>query len=160
MSVESEFIYIMEYISYIKNLSCASCGNLFGVDQIQTYCLDCKAPLLANCNLQLIKNNVDREQIGHRHKGIWRWFELLPVPHADNIISLGEGDTPLLRLSGLGRILGLTSLFLKDEALNPTGSFKARGMSIAISKAKELGIKRVVIPSAGNAGGALVAYAA
>jgi threonine synthase len=91
---------------------------------------------------------------------MWRWHEILPVLNADNQVLLGEGDTPLLSLPHLGRDLGLSSLFLKDESLNPTGSFKARGLAAAISKAKELGVEKVIIPTAGNAGGAMAAYAA
>jgi threonine synthase len=150
----------MNNISYLKSLSCSSCGKSFNADQVQTYCSDCKAPLIANCDLISIKNTLDREGIGHRPKGMWRWFELLPVTDHENIITLGEGDTPLLRLKHFGQELGLPTLFLKDEALNPTGSFKVRGISVAVSKAKELGITKVVMPSAGNAGGALAAYAA
>jgi threonine synthase len=150
----------MNNISYLKSLSCSSCGKSFNADQVQTYCSDCKKPLMANYDLISIKNTLDREGIGHRPKGMWRWFELLPVTDHENIITLGEGDTPLLRLKHFGQELGLPTLFLKDEALNPTGSFKARGISVAVSKAKELGISKVVMPSAGNAGGALAAYAA
>ena len=91
---------------------------------------------------------------------MWRWVEMLPVTDSANISSLGEGDTPLLHLSNLGHTLGLTNLFLKDESQNPTGTFKARGLAAAVSKAKELGIKKVIIPTAGNAGGAMAAYAA
>jgi threonine synthase len=91
---------------------------------------------------------------------MWRWFELLPVVDPHNQVFLGEGDTPLLNLPNLGRWLGLSQLYLKDESSNPTGSFKARGLAAAISKAKELGIQKVIIPTAGNAGGAMAAYAA
>jgi threonine synthase len=91
---------------------------------------------------------------------MWRWHELLPVNEARNMIYLGEGDTPLLQLPNLGSSLGLSNLFVKDESLNPTGSFKARGLAAAVSKAKELGITKVIIPTAGNAGGAMAAYAA
>jgi threonine synthase len=150
----------MTNLSYIKNLSCSSCGKLYGIDQIQTYCPDCKAPLMANYDLISLKRKLDRDSVSRRPKGMWRWSELLPVSDPDNIISLGEGDTPLLPLNHLGKELGLTNLFLKEEGLNPTGSFKARGLSSAVSKAKELGITNMVIPSAGNAGGALAAYAA
>jgi threonine synthase len=103
---------------------------------------------------------VDRTEIHSRLKGMWRWHELLPVLDPQNMVSLGEGDTALLRLPRLGEALGLKNLFVKDESSNPTGSFKARGLSAAISKAKELGIKKVIIPTAGNAGGAMAAYAA
>jgi threonine synthase len=91
---------------------------------------------------------------------MWRWHELLPVYEPENRINLGEGDTPLLRLPRLAAHLGLPHLFVKDESLNPTGSFKARGLAAAISKAKELGVQKVIIPTAGNAGGAMAAYAA
>jgi threonine synthase len=91
---------------------------------------------------------------------MWRWHELLPVKDPQFMVYLGEGDTPLLKLNKLGDVLGLTQLYIKDESLNPTGSFKARGLSVAVSKAKELGITKIIIPTAGNAGGALAAYAA
>jgi threonine synthase len=91
---------------------------------------------------------------------MWRWHELLPVKDRENIVFLGEGDTALLRLSNFAEELGLTNLFVKDESTNPTGSFKARGLAAAVSKAKELGIEKVIIPTAGNAGGAMAAYAA
>jgi threonine synthase len=91
---------------------------------------------------------------------MWRWHELLPVLKESNCITLGEGDTALLPLSRLGKTLGLSQLYIKDESSNPTGSFKARGLAAAVSKAKELGIKKVIIPTAGNAGGAMAAYAA
>ena len=150
----------MENISQIISLSCTSCGKSFSPDEIQTYCHECNAPLLANYDLNSIKNTLDRDRISLRQKGMWRWLELLPVKDPQNIITLGEGDAPLLRLHHLGQDIGTPYLFLKDEALNPTGSFKARGLSAAVSRARELGIKKVVIPSAGNAGGALAAYAA
>src|SRR5215213_7948888 len=91
---------------------------------------------------------------------MWRWSELLPVLDVKNQVFLGEGDTPLLTLPRLEQKLGLTNLYVKDESSNPTGSFKARGLAAAISKAKELGVEKVVIPTAGNAGGAMAAYAA
>jgi threonine synthase len=91
---------------------------------------------------------------------MWRWHELLPIIEAENVVYLGEGDTALLKLPNLGSELGLINLFVKDESTNPTGSFKARGLAAAVSKAKELGIKKVIIPTAGNAGGAMAAYAA
>ncbi len=91
---------------------------------------------------------------------MWRWHELLPVLNPENQVFLGEGDTPLLHLPHVEKELGITNLYLKDESSNPTGSFKARGLSAAISKAKELGVEKVIIPTAGNAGGAMAAYAA
>ncbi|OGO13125.1 MAG: threonine synthase [Chloroflexi bacterium RBG_16_47_49] len=141
-------------------LSCSRCDKSFSTHQIQTYCSDCNAPLLAKYDLESLRKIIDREKINHRPKGMWRWSELLPVFDDDNIVSLGEGDTPLLQLRHIGRDLGLSKLYLKEEGQNPTGSFKARGLSAAVSKAKELGVEKIVIPSAGNAGGALAAYSA
>ena len=91
---------------------------------------------------------------------MWRWHELLPVKDPRKVVSLGEGDTPILQLPRIGEILGLHQLFLKDEGTNPTHCFKARGLSAAVSKAVELGIRELVIPTAGNAGAALATYAA
>jgi threonine synthase len=116
--------------------------------------------LLARYDLTAAHRHLDRDEFGARPRGMWRWGELLPVFDPINQISLGEGDTPLLQLPHLGKRLGLTRLNVKDESLNPTGSFKARGLAAAVSKAKELGVKKIIIPTAGNAGGALAAYAA
>ena len=103
---------------------------------------------------------MDRDEISRRKKGMWRWHELLPVLNEENQVFLGEGDTPLLSLPHLEKELGLSHLYVKDESSNPTGSFKARGLAAAVSKAKELGVEKVIIPTAGNAGGAMAAYAA
>lgn len=115
---------------------------------------------MARYDLVKARTKIDREALSLRKKGIWRWEEFLPVRKEENRIYLGEGDTPLLKMSHLADERGLLQLFVKDESLNPTGSFKARGLAVAISKAKELGVKRVIIPTAGNAGGAMAAYAA
>ncbi len=147
-------------MSYLKNLQCSSCGNLFDPHKVQTYCPDCQAPLVANYDLEAARARLDRDAFRRRPAGMWRWHEMLPVYEPNNQVTLGEGDTPLLRVPRLGSELGLTRLYVKDESFNPTGSFKARGLSAAISKAKELGISKVIIPTAGNAGGAMAAYAA
>ncbi len=151
---------MIEIHSYIKHLTCSDCGRIFNVDQIQTYCPDCQAALVAIYDLDAARRHVDRDRISRRPKGMWRWGELLPVRSAENVITLGEGDAPLLRVDHLGSQLGLKQLFVKDESVNPTGSFKARGLSAAVSKAKELGVDKVIIPTAGNAGSAMAAYAA
>jgi len=150
----------MDNNSYLINLTCSVCGRTFLADQLQTYCPDCSAPLLAKYDLPAIRRDLDRHLVTQRPKGMWRWFELLPVRQRQNITTLGEGDTPLLRLDELGKHFGLRNLFMKEESQNPTGTFKARGMAAAVSKASELGITKLVIPSAGNAGGAMAAYAA
>jgi len=149
-----------ERISYLTELQCSDCGRKFSADEIHTYCPDCQAPLLVNYDLSAARQHVDRDEIHRRLKGMWRWHELLPVCEPQNMVTLGEGDTALLHLPRVGESLGLSNLFVKDESSNPTGSFKARGLSAAVSKAKELGIKKVIIPTAGNAGGAMAAYAA
>ncbi len=147
-------------MSYLSYLECSSCSRIFEAEKLQTFCPDCQAPLLAHYNLQLARQELDRDEFHHRLPGMWRWHELLPVHDPRNMIYLGEGDTPLLHTPRLGMELGLTHLYVKDESLNPTGTFKARGLAAAVSKAKELGITKVVIPTAGNAGGAMAAYAA
>ena len=116
-------------MSFITYLQCYSCGNHFDSEKIQTYCPDCQSPLLARYDLITARENLDRDEIRHRPRGMWRWQELLPVHDLDNMIYLGEGDTPLLRLNNLGSELGFLHLFVKDESLNPTGSFKARGLA-------------------------------
>jgi len=145
---------------YLKALRCETCGKSYEPSHVQTYCLDCLSPLLAYYDLEKARSELDRDGLGRRPAGMWRWQELLPVQDLKYVTSLGEGDTALLPLPNLSAELGLTHLSLKDESLNPTGTFKARGLSAAISKARELGISKVVIPTAGNAGGAMAAYAA
>lgn len=118
-------------------------------------------PLLVRYDLNAVRAAVSRDKIAKRDPTIWRYRELLPVEDDANIFSLGEGMSPIIHARELGkRMGGLTNLFIKDESQLPTGSFKARGLCMAISRAKELGAKRVAIPTAGNAGGALAAYAA
>jgi threonine synthase len=147
-------------VSYLVDIQCSGCAKRYSAHQIHTFCPDCQSPLLVNYDLAAARQHVDRDEIHRRLKGMWRWHELLPVCDPDNIVTLGEGDVPLLRLPRVGHTLGLTNLFVKDESSNPTGSFKARGLSAAVSRAKELGIRKVIIPTAGNAGGAMAAYAA
>lgn len=146
--------------SFLTHLACAQCGKVFDAHQPQTFCHDCKAPLLAAYDLPAVRDVLEREEISSRPRGMWRWHELLPVSSLSNIVSLGEGDTPLLQLDNLASDLGMSSLWVKDESQNPTGSFKARGLAAAVSKARELGQHRLIIPTAGNAGGAMAAYAA
>lgn len=147
-------------MTYFVDLICSQCGGSYNPTLVQTFCLDCQAPLMARYDLDCAKRELDRDSFRQRPRGMWRWHELLPVFQPQNRIHLGEGDTPLLHLPRLGRVLGLPHLYVKDESLNPTGSFKARGLAAAVSKAKELGQTRVIIPTAGNAGGAMAAYAA
>ena len=147
-------------LSYLSTLQCSGCGKEYDYNEIHTFCPNCQSPLLSIYDLKKVRQQVDRDEISSRRKGMWRWHELLPVQDKENIVFLGEGDTALLRLSNFAEELGLTNLYVKDESTNPTGSFKARGLAAAVSKAKELGIEKVIIPTAGNAGGAMAAYAA
>ena len=146
--------------TYVLYLECSDCGTRYSTREIHTFCPDCQAPLITRYDLAAARRHLDREAVRARPRGMWRWSELLPVDDPANQVNLGEGDTPTLPLPRLGSELGLTRLFLKDESFNPTGTFKARGLAAAISKAKELGIQKVIIPTAGNAGGAMAAYAA
>ena len=147
-------------MSYITHLECSKCANRFTANQVQTFCPDCQAPLLARYDLKTARQHLDPDEIRSRSTGMWRWHELLPVVKPENIVTLGEGDAPLLSVSRLAKRLGLFNLYIKDESGNPTGSFKARGLAAAVSKAKEFGINKLIIPTAGNAGGAMAAYAA
>ncbi|HWR66574.1 MAG TPA: threonine synthase [Bellilinea sp.] len=145
--------------SLLTHLECSACQHPWDAGQLRNTCPDCQAPLLARYDLETIRGGLRREVFAARLRGMQRWHELLPVQSPEAVITLGEGDTPLLDLPALGAQLGLTHLTLKDESLNPTGTFKARGQATAISRAKELGASKVIIPTAGNAGGAMAAYA-
>ena len=147
-------------LSYLSHLECSGCGKEYSHHQLHTFCPVCQSPLLAIYDLDSARKAVDRDEVSQRRKGMWRWHELLPVLNIENQIFLGEGDTPLLSLPHLETQLGLSHLYVKDESSNPTGSFKARGLAAAVSKARELGVEKVIIPTAGNAGGAMAAYAA
>jgi threonine synthase len=147
-------------LSHLLFLECSGCGEKYGHESVHTFCPQCQSPLLPRYDLDQIRACVDRDEVTHRKRGMWRWSELLPVINPENQIFLGEGDTPLLTLHNLQKDLRLENLYVKDESGNPTGSFKARGLAAAISKAKELGVQKVIIPTAGNAGGAMAAYAA
>ena len=146
-------------ISRCEHLQCSNCGKLYAVEQINTFatCEKCiKAPLVVCYSTEgLRKTSIDQSECS-----MWRYMPMLPVFDKRNIVSLGEGFTPIIELRSTADRLGLVNLLMKDESFNPTGSFKARGMSMAISKAKELGIRRCIVPTAGNAGGAMAAYCA
>lgn len=144
----------------VTYLECARCGLRHEARQLQNLCTECGKPLLVRYDLERAGRSLTKESLRGRAADLWRYQEVLPVEKDENIVSLGEGWTPLLRAQRLGAGLGLRELFIKDESLNPTQSFKARGMTTAVSMAKELGARRLAVPSAGNAAGALAAYAA
>src|SRR5580765_6039500 len=145
---------------HVKNLECSFCHREYEARRLHNVCTDCGKPLLVRYDLERISKFMTRQSLFARRSDLWRYRELLPVRREDNIVTLGEGWTPLAHLRNLGAALGLTELYVKDESLNPTQSFKARGMSVAVSMAKELGVKKIAAPSAGNAAGALAAYCA
>lgn len=146
--------------SFLTHLECGYCGKIYDPNQLINLCPACGKPLLPRYDLAAAKANFTREMLVGRAPTLWRYAEMLPVQDAKYRYTLGEGFTPLLPLQTLGAELGLSSLWAKDEGINPTGSFKARGLVMAISRAAELGVKAVAIPSAGNAGSATAAYAA
>jgi threonine synthase len=147
-------------MSNLTHLECSKCGELHDADQVQTVCRKCGKPLFARYDLEAAKETITKRELVGRVSSMWRYMEILPVKRKQNIVTLGEGWTPLTPAPRLGESLGLSNLLVKDEGVIPTGSFKARGLSVAISRAKELGIKRVALPSAGNAAGAMAAYGA
>ncbi len=147
-------------MNYLTHLECSHCGHQYDADKLIRLCLACGYPLLARYDLKKAARELDRDEIRQRPTNLWRFRELLPVRDPRYIVTLGEGGNPILKLDQLGRELGLNQLFIKDEGLNPTGSFKALGLAVAVSRAVELGVEEFVIPTAGNAGGALAAYAA
>lgn len=147
-------------MTFFSHLICSECRESFDPRELQTYCSKCEKPLLASYDLQKAKTVLRKSDLAGREPSLWRYRELLPVFQERHVVTLGEGYTPLIPLQKLSSKLGLTGVWLKDESQIPTGSFKARGLSVAVSKAAELWVKHVAIPSAGNAAGALAAYAA
>jgi len=144
----------------VTHLECAACGRRHEARRLHNLCTQCGKPLLVRYDLQQAATSLTKEALQEREPDLWRYREVLPVEREENVISLGEGFTPLVHASRLGQQLGLSQLYIKDEGQNPTQSFKARGMTAAVSMAKELGAKKLAVPSAGNAAGALAAYAA
>lgn len=144
----------------VTHLECARCGASYQPQQLHNLCTACGKPLLVRYDLERAASSLERDDLARRASTLWRYRELLPVEREENRITLGEGWTPLTPAPQLGARLGLANLFIKDESVNPTGSFKARGLALAVAMAKELGARKLAIPSAGNAAGALAAYAA
>jgi len=144
----------------VTHLECAACHLQYEARRLLNLCRECGKPLLVRYDLERASQTLTKRSLRSRQADLWRYREVLPVENDENIVSLGEGWTPLLRARRLGEQIGFDELYIKDESQNPTQSFKARGMSAAVSMAKELGAKKLAVPSAGNAAGALAAYAA
>src|SRR5512145_1008175 len=147
-------------MSYLSHLECSECGQTASAHELHNLCVKCGAPLWVRYDLDRARRELDRDRFASRPASMWRWAELLPIDDLTHRIDLGEGGTPLLRIDRLAAQLGLSEVWVKDEGRNPTGSFKARGMAAAVTRAKMLGVKEFVVPTAGNAGGAAAAYAA
>jgi threonine synthase len=145
---------------FLTHLECSACGLEHDWSRLQNLCTACHKPLFAIYDLDAAGRGLKREALATREKSLWRYREVLPLPDGIEAVSLGEGGTPLLRAERFGHAVGLSELWIKDESQNPTQSFKARGMAVAVSMAKYLGATKLAVPSAGNAGGALAAYAA
>ncbi len=143
----------------LTHLECSLCNKHFEAGQILNLC-ECGGPLLVRYDLEKARANWNRDWLANGPTNMWRYAPVLPVSKPAAITTLGEGMTPLVRTKRIGEMIGAKDLWIKDEGLNPTGSFKARGLSCAVSMAVELGIKKVAIPSAGNAASAMAAYAA
>src|SRR5688572_4168272 len=144
----------------VLHLECAACNLRHEARRLLNLCRECGKPLLVRYDLEAAARTLTKGSLSGRRSDMWRYREVLPVENDDHVISLGEGLTPLLSSVNLARELGIDELYIKDESQNPTQSFKARGMSAAVSMAKELGAQKLAAPSAGNAAGALAAYAA
>ena len=146
--------------SYLDHLQCSQCGATYPHNLPSKMSACCGKVLLARYDLARMRREVDRDAMPGRGDTMWRFSEFLPVEDPQYVITLGEGGTPLLHARNLANDLGLESLYVKEEGLNPTGTFKARGISAAISRAWELGSTGFTMPSAGNAAGAAAAYCA
>ena len=148
-------------MSFLSHLECSQCGRRYDAGALHNLCADCKRPLLARYDLGAARKAIDLRSLEARPQSVWRFAELQPVQDPARRLSLGEGGTPLVRASRLAAALRAgNELYIKDEGPNPTGSFKARGMAVAVSRALERGARTFSAPSAGNAACALAAYAA
>ena len=147
-------------MAFLTHVECTVCGHRHDPRQLLTVCAACGQMLAARYDLDRVRAAVTKEELATRPPGMYRFRELTPLEPHDTAVALGEGSTPLLALPRLASHLGLTHLWGKDEGQNPTGSFKARGLGMAISRARTLGARGFMVPSAGNAGGAAAVYAA
>ncbi len=144
---------------YVSHLACPKCNQTYESEAVIQLC-GCGSPLLVEYQLEKVKTALSKDMLKNRKPDLWRYRELLPVKDENNIINLGEGMTPLLHLKRLGKEIGLDNLYLKDEGIIPTGTFKARGAAVGVSRAKELGVSVLAMPTNGNAGAAWAVYCA
>ena len=147
-------------MGFLSHVECSVCGQIHDPKQLLTVCEKCGQMLVARYHLDRVAAALAKEDLQRRPPGMYRFRELTPLGDGEEPVTLGEGGTPLLSLARLGSHLGLQRLLAKDEGQNPTGTFKARGLGMAVTKARTLGAKGLMIPSAGNAGGAAAVYGA
>jgi len=147
-------------MAFVTHIECTVCGRRHAPGQLLTVCADCGQMLAVRYDLPRVAASLGKDDLRRRPPGMYRFRELLPLLEGEEPVTLGEGGTPLLSLPRLGAHLGLRNLWAKDEGQNPTGSFKARGLGMAVTRARALGVKGLMIPSAGNAGGAAAVYGA
>ena len=146
--------------SFATHLECSRCQEDFPVDQVQQVCKSDGGPLLVRYDLRRVRDSVTKDALRDRPETLWRYRELLPHEQPESVVTLGEPMTPLLEAPSLGEELGIPKLRVKDEGLLPTGTFKARGAAVGVTRAMELGVKTLALPTAGNAGAAWAAYGA
>lgn len=144
---------------FVSHLECSRCNKTYDSEKVHQLC-ECGGPLLVHYNLEKVVTAFKKDDLLHRPPNLWRYRELLPVRDPKNIVCLGEGMTPIVKMNNVGKDYGMSELFLKDEGIIPTGTFKARGAAVGVSRARELGIKVLAMPTNGNAGGAWAAYCA
>jgi threonine synthase len=151
---------VSSQFSYLTHLECGRCTDTYDATRLMGTCTSCGAPLLARYDLTAVARECSPGDFTNRPPTLWRYHELLPASSPEAIVTLGEGMTPLLPLPTLGRALGIERLLVKDEGGLPTGSFKARGATTGVTRARELGVTAFAMPTNGNAGAAWSAYAA
>ena len=144
---------------FVTHLECANCGDRYAAGEVHNLCTACGKPLWVRYDLEAVKQRLHKQDLLDRPSTLWRFLELLPVADPAHIVSLGETATPILAAPRLAAYFGMSELFIKDESRLPTGSFKARGMALAVTMAKQFGLKKLAVPTAGNAGGAMATYA-
>src|SRR5215467_5617693 len=150
----------MPLMNFVTHLECANCGARYQAGHLHNLCTACQRPLWVRYALDALKKHFSKKELFGRPPTIWRYLEMLPIRNPNKIVSLTETITPILETKRVAARLGLDHLYVKDESRLPTGSFKSRGMAMAVSMAAEFGLEKLAAPSAGNAGGALAAYAA
>lgn len=146
-------------MSYVSHLECSKCGKHYNSEEVHQLC-ECGGPLLVKYDLNKVKDNFSKEALKDREPSLWRYWELLPLRDKKNLVSLGEGMTPVIKMEVAGPEIGLDNLYLKDEGIIPSGTFKSRGATVGVSRAKELGIKALAMPTNGNAGASWSTYGA